>query len=222
MSSKILSALCCVSVAVFASAAMAGGLKVAPPVVHPNYIVSNDAKNSPDAPVTIFNNLTTDPLALYDAINGGYYVAGPTNGVIATSQWIAVPFSTKAAAVHAKKLNAALGYISGTSQVRLAIYTDAGGVVGTAVAGGGGVTATIPALGVCCALATVTLPGAGAALSANTKYWLVAIHTSGAQDLLSAWQATLLNDTIGGNVDNTGWFSFSGLIPAAKITGTNP
>jgi len=222
MTSKILSALCCVSISAFGSAAMAGGLKVAPPVAHPNYIVANDARNSVEAPVVIFNNLTTDPLNLYDAINGGYYVAGPTNGVIATEQWIAVPFSTKAAAVHAKKLQAALGYISGTMQVRLAIYTDAGGVVGTPVTGGGGVTSTIPALGVCCALATVNLPGAGAALTANTAYWLVALHTNGAQDLLSAWQATLLNDTIGGNVDNTGWFSFSGLIPAAKINGTNP
>jgi hypothetical protein len=205
----------------FASVAMAGnGLKSAPPVVHPNYIVANGAKNSPDAPTTIFNNLTTDPLALYDAISGGYYVAGPNNGVIATEQWIALPFKTKAAAVHAKSLQTAIGYISGTKQVRIRIFTDAGGVPGAAL--GGGSTTTVPDLGVCCGLAVVNIAGAGVALAANTQFWLVADHTAGALDFLGAWQATLVNDTIGGNVDSAGWFAFSGLIPAAKITGTNP
>jgi hypothetical protein len=200
---------------------MAGtALKAAPPVVHPNYIIANGAKNSPDAPTVIFNNLTTDPLNLYDIINGGYYVAGPTNGVISDSQWMALPFATKAAAVHAKSLQTAIGYISGTKQVRIRIFTDAGGVPGTAV--GGGSTTTVADLGICCALTTVNIAGAGAALTANTAYWLVADNTAGAPDFLSAWQATLVNDTIGGNVANGGWFAFSGLIPAAKISGTKP
>src|SRR5262249_38304724 len=149
----------------------------------------NSAINSPEAPATIFNNLTTDPLALYDIVSGGYYVAGPTAIDTGQSQWIAVPFKTKAAAVHAKSLNAALGYISGTAQVRLSVFTDAGGVPGTRL--GGGTTTTIPALGVCCALATANVAGAGIALLANTNYWFVADSTSGAPDFESAWQATL-------------------------------
>lgn len=220
MSSKILSALCCVSVAAFASAAMADNvLKVGPAAHYTGKVVPNANQNSPDAPVVIFNNLGTDPLNLYNALEGGYYVAGPTNGTIADSQWIAIPFSTKAAAVHAKNLQAAIGWVSGVKQVRLAIYTDAGGLVGTQV--GGGVTATIPDLGVCCAMTTVVVPGAGVALLANTKYWLVAVSTAGAPDLLSAWQSSVLYNT-GGNVGNAGWFTFSNLVPAAKITGTNP
>ena len=220
MSPKILSALCCVSVAAFASAAMSDNvLKVAPAVHWTGKVTANEAKNSPDAPVVIFTNLGTDPLNLYNALEGGYYVAGPTNGTIADSQWMAVPFKTKAAAVHATRLQAAIGWISGTKQVRLNIYTDAGGVVGTLV--GGGQTANIPDLGVCCALATVNIPAPGIALLANTNYWLVAQSTNGAQDLLSAWQSSV-NTNIGGNVGNAGWFTFSSLWPAAKISGTQP
>jgi len=196
-------------------------LKVAPAVHYTGKVVANQNVNSPDAPVVIFNNLGTDPLNLYNALEGGYYVSGPNSLTVGTSQWIAVPFATKAAAVHAKKLQAAIGWIEGTKQVRLAIYTDAGGIVGTPVTGGGGVASTIPDLGVCCDLVTVNLPGAGAALTANTKYWLVALSTNGAQDLTSAWQSSVLYN-IGGDVTNGGWFTFSALVPAGKISGTNP
>jgi hypothetical protein len=199
---------------------MAGGLKASGPAHTSDRVVPNSAINSPDAPTTIFNNFTTDPAALYDAINGGYYVGGPTNPVLGASPWVALPFATKAQAVHAKTLSTAIGYDSGGMQVRLRIFTDAGGVPGTAV--GGGTTTTIPPWGVCCATTTVNVAGAGVALLANTKYWLVADNTSGAQDFLGVWQASLVNDTIGGNVANGGWFSFSGLIPAAKISGTVP
>jgi hypothetical protein len=222
MSPKILSALCCVSVVAFASTAMSDNvLKVAPAVHWTGKNVANEATNSPDAPVTIFTNLGTDPLNLYNALEGGYYVAGPTNTVpnLGVSQWMALPFKTRAAAVHATRLQAAIGWIQGVKQVRLSIYTDAGGVVGTSL--GGAQTANIPDLGVCCALATVNIAAPGIALAANTSYWLVATSTNGAPDFAGAWQSSV-NTNIGGNVDNTGWFTFSSLWPAGKITGTQP
>jgi len=193
-------------------------LRVAPAVHYTGKVVPNSAENSPNAPTTIFTNLTTDPLNLYNALEGGYYVAGPTNGVISGSQWIGLPFKTKTAAVTAKSLQAAIGWISGTKQVKLSIYTDAGGVVGTRL--GGGATTTIPDLGVCCALTVVNVP-AGIALAASTNYWLVAESSAGGPDLLGAWQYTNFYNP-GGNVSAGGWFTFSNLVPAAKITGTVP
>ena len=224
MSPKILSVLCCVSVAALASVATADtALKVAPGVVHAGKVVPNDARNSPDAPYTVYNNFSTDPLNLYNWLEGGYYVAGPTNPVLLQSQWMALPFTTKAApGQRARRADTAIGWISGVKSVRVRIYTDAGGVVGTPLAGQGAATATaIPDLGVCCGVTTVNYPAPGPALAPNTAYWLVADSTAAGSDTLCAWQSTYFYN-IGGNVANGGWFTFSALVPAAKITGTVP
>jgi hypothetical protein len=220
MSSKILSALCCASVMAFASTALADGvLQKSRPVHWTGKVVPNALQNSPDAPVTIFTNLGSDPANLYDALSGGWYVAGPTNTILGQSQWIALPFSTRNAAVHARSLRAAIGWIQGVKQVRLSIYTDSAGVPGTRL--GGGATPNIPDLGVCCNLATVNVAAPGIALAANTKYWLVADTTPGAQDFVGAWQFSP-NFLFGGNVANGGWFTQTNQVPAAQITGTQP
>src|SRR6267143_7009638 len=77
--------------------------------------------SSPDVNITIFSNLGT-PTNLYDVVSGGYFVTGPTNTDpnMPPEQWIAVPF-TPSVASHAKTLQAAVGYLSGTKKMRLGL-----------------------------------------------------------------------------------------------------
>jgi hypothetical protein len=209
--------LCCVTLVVMASGALlAQELKKAPPV-HSNVVIPYVESDSGRANVTIFSNLGTGT-AVYNAAAGGYFVCGISCAALATDQWIALPFTNKVAD-HATQIQAAIGYDSGTKKVVLGIYTDNPGVgPGTLLVQGS--TTTIPATGVCCQLAQVRLTPT--ALTANTKYWIVATSDDvAAPDFEGVWQPTFQSD-IGGDVSNGGWFTFSGLVPAAAVKGTNP
>ncbi|MEO5719203.1 MAG: hypothetical protein ABIR29_11625 [Chthoniobacterales bacterium] len=121
--------------------------------------------------ITIFSNL--DKRAT-DSFNPtlGYYVSGKDADIGAES-WLAVPFTPKVSS-HATTLAAAIGYVSGDMKVNLGIYSDSDGTVGTVLPNGQASTSAIPAYPDCCDLAEVVLPGAGVALTARTRYWLVA------------------------------------------------
>jgi hypothetical protein len=203
--------------------ASAGDLQVAP-ARHSGITVPYAEPNSPNAPTTIATNLYTDPANVYDALSGGYYVAGVSNTVTA-EQWIAIPFVPKANS-HAKSIKTAIGYISGTQRIKIGIYTDAGGTVGTPVTGGQGIITTFPVLGVCCTLTTTNLAGAGAALTGGTTYWLVArADDVNAPDAATAWQFSNQGRVAGNQPQpppGTGWFTFSAQWPAYSITGTAP
>lgn len=215
--------LCCLFVLTLACGTLfAQGLKVAPPASRSNVVKPYVDSNHTTANITIFSNLSSDPSNLYNVAVGGYYVCGMTCVDVGTDQWIAIPFTNKVAD-HAKQLQTAIGWISGTKKVKLGIFTDNPGVgPGTVLTGGQGQTANIPTYGACCQLTQVNLPGAGVALTANTKYWLVATSDdTNAPDFEGAWVASYSSD-IAGDVGNTGWGTFSGLVPAAAIKGTNP
>jgi hypothetical protein len=197
----------------------------APPGHAANYVIKYVEPKSIDAPVTIFTNLSTDPLNVYDAPAGGFYVLGPTNSVAFPEQWIAIPFVPKVAS-HAKTVKTAIGIISGTARLKIGIYTDVGGTVGAPVAGGQGVATVFPTAGVCCTLTTTTFPGAGASLTAGTTYWLVArSDDTMAPDFTGVWQSAVAARFAANLPDpppGSGWFTVSNNWPAASITGTTP
>lgn len=212
--------LCCLLVVCVACGTMmAQGLKVAPKPTQVGPITpyrpsSSDIAN---ANVTIFSNLGPTTTNMYNAAAGGYYVCGTACAALATDQWIGVQFYNKAAD-HATTLQAAIGYDSGTKKVILGLYTDNAGVVGTMLAQA---TATrIPNTGTCCQVVQVTIPST--ALTAGTNYWVVAsADDTTASDFEGVWQASN-QANIGGDVSQGGWFTFSGLVPAFAVKGTNP
>ncbi len=174
------------------------------------------AKASPAALKTIFTNLGPSATDDYNDTTG-YYVLGPTNSVGDSEQWIGLPF-IPAANSHVTQLQAAIGSISGTSVVTLALYTDNAGVAGTQLASG--LSTHIPLFGACCQLVAVTIPST--VVKAGTQYWIVATSddTKG-PDFTGVWQASN-SGTISYNEALGGWAAFSTNTPAGAAKGTIP
>ena len=203
-------------------ALMAQDLKVAPPRpwVGPVVPYRDASPNWPGAP--IFTNLGPTTANLYDFNAGGYYVLGINNTVpdAGDDQWLGVSFWTGTSPVTARRLQAAIlqdTVAPGTNlRVNLSIYTDNAGAPGTPVPGGTRNNNPVP-VAAPNVLITANLAGGGAALAANTKYWLVAT-TSATSDLGAVWYASN-NAQIGANLPSlaTGWFMFSGLTPAGAV-----
>ncbi|MFZ0731108.1 MAG: hypothetical protein WAM79_02170 [Candidatus Sulfotelmatobacter sp.] len=165
---------------------------------------------------TIFSNLGPTSTNAYNSTTG-YYILGPENSVGLSEQGIGVPFIPSANA-HVKQIQAAIGWISGTSLVDVGLYSDNNGTVGTLLASGH--AATIPVFGTCCQLVTVNLKST--AVTAGTQYWIVATSDdSNAPDFTGAFAASNLA-VIAGDVGLTGWFSFTTNTPAAAARGTVP
>jgi hypothetical protein len=214
--------MCCLFAGTVACGAVSAGELQIAPGRHSGVTLPYVEPKSTEAPAVIFTNLSSDPLNVYDAAAGGYYLLGPTNSVALPEQWMAIPFIPKVAS-HAKTLQTAIGIISGTPKVKIGIYTDVGGTVGVPVAGGQGNITSFPTAGVCCGLATANLPGAGAALTAGTTYWLVArSDDAAAPDFTGVWQSSFTARTAGNLPPPSSWFTFSNLWPAAAVRGTAP
>jgi hypothetical protein len=133
----------------------------------------------------IFSNLGSSTDA-YDA-NNGYYVSGINNVVTAQKQDIALPFTPKAnSTVVTAKL--ALQYAgSGYNGATVAIYSDNGGLPGSALANATRDPKNFGAFGSgCCKLAVVWFP-AGVKLTGGTQYWLVATTDKKSMDSLNVW-----------------------------------
>ncbi len=177
----------------------------------------------PAANVTIFTNLGPTSTDRYGA-GSGFLVTG-SSVPLEAEQWEAVAFTAKANS-HATTLAAAIGYVSGTKKVNLGIYSDNGGTVGTLLPGGEGSTTEIPDSGECCELAQVSLPGIGVALTAGTRYWLVASPDDiNAPSFQGSWQ--LSNLAVSAYQQPyypyfINWTSFWGDWLAAEIRGITP
>lgn len=173
------------------------------------------------ANVTIFSNLNriSDPLFSFGA---GVPIDG-NDVLFEKEEWQALPFTPKTD-VHARTLAAAIAWVSGDKLVRLGVYTDNDGEVGTPLPGGQASTMDIPDLGTCCDLAKVRLPGAGVALSAGVHYWLVASPDNvNAPTFSGVWQQSILAVNAYEQPElGIGWTSASGLWLAAEIRGTSP
>lgn len=165
---------------------------------------------------TIFSNL--GPTATDDYYDSnGYNVDGPSNSSGLSEQWIAIPFTPRANA-HVTTISAPIGYIAGTEEVVISLYSDSGGLPGSQLASG--TTTSMPAFGTCCTLATVTITST--AVTKGTQYWIVgSSDDTNAPDFYGAWMAT--NEAnIGYNLSVSGWNTFNGNVPAVSVQGTIP
>jgi hypothetical protein len=174
------------------------------------------AKSTPPALQTIYTNLGPTATDFYNDTTG-YYVTGPTNSGLISEQAIALPFTPRASA-HVTALQAAIGWISGTTLVDVSLYSDNLGQVGTLLASGH--SAHLPTFGTCCTTVNVNIPST--AVTAGTQYWIVAtsddVH---APTLEAVWQSS--NDAnTAANVALGGWFTFSNNWPAGAAKGTIP
>ncbi len=176
---------------------------------------------APAANVTIFTNLDRISTPLYN-YGQGAPVFGP-EVPFQHEAWAALPF-TPIANVHARTLAAAIAWVSGTKLVKLGIYSDDDGTVGTPFPGGQGSTIDIPVAGECCELVKVRLPAPGLALEAGQRYWLVAsTDDRDAPDFQGIWQQSSLAVGAYQEPENfQNWSNFNGLWLAAEIRGTNP
>ena len=169
--------------------------------------------------ITIFNNLGSIQTERFYPMLGPF-MAGKS-AVDGTEGWLALPFIPKVNC-HAKTLAAAIGYFSGDMKVNLGIYSDNDGTVGTVLPNGQASTTNIPAYPECCDLTEVVLPGAGAALTAKTTYWLVASTDDvNAPSFEGFWRET----TVYSNYQEPKFFSWTFLASnwlAAEIRGTDP
>jgi hypothetical protein len=174
------------------------------------------AKQAPATLKTIYSNLGPTATDDYNDTTG-YYVLGPDNSVGDSEQGIGQPF-TPAANSHVTQLQAAIGYISGTSVVSLALYSDNAGVAGTQLAAG--LSTKIPDFGACCQLVTVTIPST--AVKGGTQYWIVATSDDAkGPDFTGVWQSSN-SGTISYNEGLAGWAGFTTNTPAAAAKGTIP
>jgi hypothetical protein len=201
---------------------MAQGLRVAPGFHPARPIVP--ARDTDSAAVVFFNSLAANPVTgfLYDIDNGGYYVWGTSNNISpGADQWIAVPF-TSSATGPAKHVKVSVGIeptSTGTNKFTVGIWSDSGGtfsVPSAALAEGQG---TAP-LSTGANVASATLAGAGASLTAGVRYWVVCRTNSTTQITFSGiWYASNAAQ-IGGNLPSalTGWFQFSGFTGAATVS----
>jgi hypothetical protein len=167
----------------------------------------------------IFSNLGS-PGDLYDSTAFDARPLAGSNVKGETEEWQAVRFVPKYD-VQVTTLEAAIGYGSGTRIVTLALYNDdpTFHYPSTAVSGGGGDSTNIPALGDCCQLTTVTLPGDGVTLSAGTTYWLVGKpdDAKGA-DFEGGWQVSHFGESAYLEPP-ANWNPQAGEWPAARVRG---
>jgi hypothetical protein len=185
----------------------------------PREVAPRGRQDGSSSEVTIFNNLGPAPQVY---INTGPLIMG--NSVpFQPEVWAALPFTPKANS-HAITVSAAIGWVSGTRKVNLGIYADAAGSVGALLPGAQASTTDIPTAGTCCELATVTLPGTGAALTAGTQYWLVASPDNiDAPNFEGYWQDSGWAFSAYQQPQFTfSWFGRSVNWAAATITGTLP
>jgi len=165
---------------------------------------------------TIAGSLNTHhPYGLYFCCFG-WTVSGP-NSPGGQMIWIAVPFTPSANAT-VKKVEAAIGYISGTNKIVLSVNSDNNGLPGNALATFH--VKNVPALGSCCKLATGT-SAAGIPVTQGVQYWLVVSTDSHDADFYGAWDmsATDMRSYASAvNPDGT-WRIQNGVLPAYAVLG---
>ena len=135
-------------------------------------------QSAPDA--NFFSNLKVDACtACSYSTQNGYFVLGSNNCFApGSTQWLAYPFTSQAtgAVARVKLAITDSGLCVATSnKFTVAIYSDAcTNTPGTQI--GSAVVAGAPAAP--CALANANFAGAGVALTAGTKYWVVVTTTA--------------------------------------------
>lgn len=128
----------------------------------------------------IAGNLSRYPFATYFSIWGNTVAQGGANFPFQT--WVAVPFTPAADATLSKLAVSAGRQGSGNSGFELSLYSDAGGVPGTAIKTVH--VSKLPIYGECCDLAVANV--SGTPVTGGTQYWVVVSTTQNDPDIY-AW-----------------------------------
>lgn len=180
------------------------------------------SQDEPETLAKIFSNLGKSKTDLYlDTV--GWTVNGPNAMGFTSYQWFGLPFTPKSNS-HVSQVQAAVEWVAGDNQVNLSLYTDAGGIPGTLIAGPVTVS-NLGTFGTCCKLAVANF--SPTAVTAGTKYWIVAdTPTSGAGS--NSWDAWAFIPTLYPqsffNNNNGKWLPVDGdaADAAAAVYGTIP
>jgi hypothetical protein len=170
--------------------------------------------------VVLFSNLGPTATDAYDDAFG-YCVTGNNQSSCGSAeQWIAQPFTPKAAS-HATGIEAAIQYYAGTNALQLSLYNDVSGAPGTSLK-----TVEVhnaPTAGTCCTLVAASLGSPGVALTAATQYWVVASADDTHAPTFSGYWGTV-NSFIAYNPAQAGWTAFNDPegSEAAVVKGTIP
>jgi hypothetical protein len=150
----------------------------------------------------------------FDEISGGYFVWGTNNCTApGTTQWIGVPFVARVSG-NTRSISAGIeinpACPTSTNSVTLSIYSDDCTTgPGVALASARALVPVGP-----CMLARARVQ---TALTAGTRYWVVATTVSPQQDGLDAIWYGSNQSQIGGNVASGGWFFFNGFVPSFSV-----
>lgn len=163
----------------------------------------------------IYSNLgpKTDP---YWVNAYSWIVAGPNAATGAV--FVAMPFTPKANFL-LSQVQVAVLYTSGDNQVDLNIYTDAGGVPGSLLAGPVTVT-NLAVAGTCCTLAVANFTPV--AVTAGTQYWVIADTplTGVGSDFHGVWNHVAKDIPMSFN-RGSGWAKDTAdNLPAGEVLGT--
>lgn len=184
----------------------------------------NGGSDAVVAPMKIYSNLGPSD-DIYDA-TVGYFVSGINNPFNGQKQDIAIPFTPSANAT-VTRVKAALQYYNiGSNGAMLAIYDDASGLPGTALAKR--LRGNFSDFGTgCCDLALWTLKSP-LSVTKGTQYWVVGTTNGKTQDAINTWD-WVFNDAPGAfafQQDDGGWLYLSaayGYPPSAvAVRGTMP
>jgi len=138
--------------------------------------------------VTIFNNIgSAYPKGSYWCCEG-YTITGPTALSGFPEYWEAGAF-TPSANHTVTKVKVAVGFVEGTNGLVLGLYSDSGGVPGTALKTWN--LSSLPNFGSCCTVES-KVDAAGIAVTAGTQYWVV-LKTNSKES--NTWAAFNVNDT---------------------------
>lgn len=148
---------------------------------------------------TIYSNLGTGS-GVYNCCTG--WTISATGSLIGAQNWIGEAF-TPAADATAVQIDVAVGYVTGSNSVEVAIASDNKGVPGKFLDTWN--MANLPTFGTCCTLATVRDGDEGIRLKANTQYWVVVKTGAKSSD---TWDAFNLDNSATGPLSNNtgaGW-----------------
>jgi len=163
----------------------------------------------------IYSNLNSDPANVYNCCTG-YTVSGPTSGV---GSIISAMAFTPGANYDLSQIDLAMSYVSGTNSFTLELVNDNSGQPGSTVLESWTIN-SMPGLGTCCGLDTVT--STGVLLQGGVQYWLEAVPPS---DLFGAWNwnNTGATGTFAQSLDNGAtWNRFNNTNGAFDVLGNVP
>lgn len=172
---------------------------------------------NPDAGLTtIAGNLSKYPYGVYFCCYG-FTISGP-DSIIGATYWDAIPFKPTSN-VTATKLEASVGFVTGTNSVALSLNADNNGLPGNVLATAD--ASNLGTFGDCCTLAVVGGSKAGIALTAGTQYWVVVYTDTTSANTWDAWafNTTDMRDYPYAYYSGGVWGASEGVLPGYAVLG---